>query len=247
MRGQQEKSGLLRPRTIRRVDTEVWLRPPAAGVTLLKCAFGAGRTPCPGNCMGSQLQGWAKHKAQQSPKGHRTSGDTLVDLHLHPVGEDGVPAEVIDPAGVELALLRGDGQIWLGGTRNLLADRLKGKGRQWAASPSLSVAAEGTSRSLLRAAEAGIPGLPLSSSPRDAGEGASPLRGPPQPLGTPQHPAPPGSCFPPGPPLEGQLHHRGQVPSLVPRPGPPPLPPSPGADRTTGTAATCVPRLCTAA
>lgn len=58
-----------------------------------------------------------------------------MDLHLHPVGEDSIPVEVIDSARVELGLLCSDGQILLGGTRDLAADRLKGKHRQWAANP----------------------------------------------------------------------------------------------------------------
>ena len=52
-----------------------------------------------------------------------------MDFHLHPVGEDGIFVEVIDSAGVELGLLCSDRQVLLGGTRNLAADRLKGKHR----------------------------------------------------------------------------------------------------------------------
>lgn len=92
-----------------------------------------------------------------------------MDLHLHPVREDGVSVEVIDSAGVELGLLRSDGQVLLGSTRNLAADRLKGKNSWWAASCHSLLAAEGTSRLLLKAGKAGIPHFVTSSCHRDTG------------------------------------------------------------------------------
>lgn len=53
-----------------------------------------------------------------------------MNLHLHPVREDHISVEVINSASVELGLLCSDGQVLLGGTRNLVADRLQGKHRQ---------------------------------------------------------------------------------------------------------------------
>lgn len=176
-----------------------------------------------------------------------------MDLHLHPVGENSIFVEVIDSAGVELGLLCSDGQVLLGGTRNLAADRLRGKHGWWATSSPSSLVEGGTSRPLVRAEKAEIPGFLPSSSCRAAGEVAFPLHAPdPSICRSPRHPRtsyPPlllASWFPPALPTEGQLHHRGQGPSLVPHSGPPLLPPLPGADKTTGTAVMCVPRLCTA-
>lgn len=74
-----------------------------------------------------------------------------MDLHLHPVGENSIFVEVIDSAGVELGLLCSDGQVLLGGTRNLAADRLRGKHGWWATSPPSSLVEGGTSRPLVRA------------------------------------------------------------------------------------------------
>lgn len=121
-----------------------------------------------------------KTKYRKARRHARTSGDTLMDLHLHPVGEDDISVEVIDSAGVELGLLCSDEQVLLGGTRNLAADRLKGKNRRWAASPPSSLVAEGTTKPLVRAGEVEIPGFLPTSSHRDAGEGDFPLQTPSQ-------------------------------------------------------------------
>lgn len=135
-----------------------------------------------------------------------------MDLHLHPVGEDGISVEVIDSAGVELGLLCSDGQILLGGTSNLAADRLKRKHRRWAASPPSSLVAEGTSRPLARAGKVEIPGFLPSSSHRDGGEGASPLYTPSH------HPQKPSGCThvlspPPSSPLvPARSAHRAASP-----------------------------------
>lgn len=61
-----------------------------------------------------------------------------MNLHLHPVREDHISVEVVNSASVEFGLLCSDGQVLLGGSGNLAADRLQGKHRQWAASPPIT-------------------------------------------------------------------------------------------------------------
>lgn len=141
--------------------------------------FKLGGHTAPGTAQDHCRKGGQSIKYRKAKRHARTSGDTLMDFHLHPVGEDGIFVEVIDSAGVELGLLCSDRQVLLGGTRNLAADRLKGKHMWWAASPPSSLVVEATSRPLVRAGEVEIPGFLDSSSHRDAGEGAFPLHAPP--------------------------------------------------------------------